>query len=245
MTGMLLPAAPWFFELRLDRRGFFLLMIAIGLDGLANYSYFRSFERVDAITVSGLLAVSPLFALVLSPLFYYQGESLGMVQVLSVLLFTCGVLMLGGSFQHHSPRLENIPIREIFYPLGTAFLFTVSMFLIKNLFAGNYLNPYTFYLIRAFFISGISWMITRPKLGWVNEISLVLTAGRLIFVIGQWLFLLSALKVGHPAVVKAISDLSPMVVVMFSWILLREKPSLMQILGMTVILAGGSVLAFQ
>ena len=119
------------------------------------------------------------------------------------------------------------------------------MFLIKKLFAGNYLNPYTFYLIRAFFISGISWMITRPKLGWVNEISLVLTAGRLIFVIGQWLFLLSALKVGHPAVVKAISDLSPMVVVMFSWILLREKPSLMQILGMTVILAGGSVLAFQ
>ena len=98
MTGMLLPAAPWFFELRLDRRGFFLLMIAIGLDGLANYSYFRSFERVDAITVSGLLAVSPLFGLVLSPLFYYQGESLGMVQVLSVLLFTCGVLMLGGSF---------------------------------------------------------------------------------------------------------------------------------------------------
>jgi len=44
-------------------------------------------------------------------------------------------------------------------------------------------------------------------------------------------------------VVKAISDLSPMVVMMFSWSLLREKPSPMQVLGMVVILAGGSVLA--
>jgi drug/metabolite transporter (DMT)-like permease len=243
MTGMLLPAAPWLFELRLDSKGFFLLMAAIGLDGLANYGYFRSFERVDAVTVSGLLAVSPLFALGISPLFFYQSESLGALQVLSVLLFTCGIWMIVGRFQHHSTELERVPIKEIFYPLGTAFLFTLSMFVIKDLFAGNYLNPYTYYLIRAFLISGVSWMITRPNLDWINGISLLLTAGRLIFVIGQWLFLLSALKVGHPAVVKAISDLSPMVVMMFSWSLLREKPSPMQVLGMVVILAGGSVLA--
>ena len=243
MTGMLLPAAPWLFELRLDSKGFFLLMAAIGLDGLANYGYFRSFERVDAVTVSGLLAVSPLFALGISPLFFYQSESLGALQVLSVLLFTCGIWMIVGRFQQNSTELERVPIKEIFYPLGTAFLFTLSMFVIKDLFAGNYLNPYTYYLIRAFLISGVSWMITRPNLDWINGISLLLTAGRLIFVIGQWLFLLSALKVGHPAVVKAISDLSPMVVMMFSWSLLREKPSPMQVLGMVVILAGGSVLA--
>lgn len=245
MAGMLLPAAPWLFELQLNGKGLFLLIAAIGLDGLANYGYFRSFERIDAVTVSGLLAVSPLFALGLSPLFFYQGESLGLVQVFSVLLFTCGVLMILVRFQHESRQSRNVPVREIFYPLGTAFLFSVSMFLIKDLFAENYLNPYTYYLIRAFLISGVSWVITRPNLKWVNGVSLLLTAGRLIFVIGQWLFLLSALKFGHPAIVKAISDLSPMIVALFSWSFLREKPSPMQVIGMAVILAGGSLLAVQ
>lgn len=244
MTVMLLPAAPWLFQLHINATSLLMLVGAIGLDGLANYGYFRSFERLNAVSVSGILAVSPLFALILSPVFLYQGEYLGWKQTAAVLFFTSGVLMIILGFQQGITSQNKLPIKEAVFPFGTAFLFSLSMFLVKDLFSGNYLNPYTYYLIRAAVISVISWVITKPNLNWVNRSNVVLTVGRLVFVIGQWLFLLSALRSGHPAMVKAISDLSPIVVVIFSWSFLREKPSSLQIMGMGVILAGGYILAF-
>ncbi len=87
MTVMLLPAAPWLFQLHINAASLLILVGAIGLDGLANYGYFRSFERLDAVSVSGILAVSPLFALILSPVFLYQGEYLGLKQIAAVLFF--------------------------------------------------------------------------------------------------------------------------------------------------------------
>lgn len=244
MAGMLLPATPWFFHLNLNTKGLILLVGAISLDGLANYGYFRSFERMDAVTVSGLLAVSPLFALGLTPFFLYQGSVPGSSQILAIGLFTLGIMMILAGFRKRSSSQKSIPAREFVFPLGTAFLFSTSMFLVKDLFLGNFLNPFTYYFIRAAVISVVSWMLIKPDLGWINGYNLLLTAGRLIFVIGQWLFLLSALKTGHPAVIKAIADLSPLVVVVFSWSMLRERPSLLQVAGMIMILAGGSVLAF-
>jgi drug/metabolite transporter (DMT)-like permease len=244
MAVMLLPAAPWFFQLHITGKSLLILVGAIGLDGLANYGYFRSFERLDAVSVSGMLAVSPLFALILSPVFLYQGEFLGWKQIAAVLFFTGGVLMILLGFRQDITSQSKLPFSEVVFPLGTAFFFSLSMFLVKDLFSGNYLNPYTYYLIRATVISAVSWVITKPNLSWVNRSSLVLTVGRLVFVIGQWLFLLSALRSGHPAFVKAISDLSPIIVVLFSWSFLREKPSLMQVLGMAIILVGGCILAF-
>ncbi len=245
MAAMLLPAAPWFFHLNLDSKSLILLAGAIGLDGLANYGYFRSFERIEAVTASGLLAISPLFALGLSPLFLYQGLILKSGQILAVGLFSFGIIMILTGFRNRSLPLRSAPAKEFVFPIGTAFLFSISMFFVRDLFLGNFLNPFTYYLIRAVIICAVSWMITKPDLGWVNPASLLMTAGRLVFVIGQWLFLLSALKTGHPAVVKAIADLSPLVVVLFSWSLLREKPTLLQVAGMMAILAGGSVLALS
>ncbi|GIV66696.1 MAG: hypothetical protein KatS3mg047_1089 [Bellilinea sp.] len=243
MTGMLLPVTPWFFHLNLNLRGMVLLVMAISLDGLANYGYFRSFERMNAVTVSGLLAVSPMFALVFSPLFIYQGSVLGLGQILAVGLFTLGIIMIVTGFQDRSSPQDNTPVKEIVFPLGTALLFSISMFLVKDLFLENVLNPFTYYLIRAGVISVISWTITKPDLRWVNWSTFFITAVRLMFVIGQWLFLLSALKNGHPALVKAVADLSPVIVALFSWSLLKEKPSLLQLGGVAVILAGGIVLA--
>ncbi len=245
MAALLIPAAPWYFYLNLNSKSIALLLAAISLDGLANFGYFRSFEKVDAVTASGLLAVSPLFALGLSPLFLYQGEVLGFGQILAVGLFTIGVGMILAGFRRRASPQKNIPTREFFFPLGTAFLFSVSMFLIKDLFLENFINPFTYYLIRAGVIGVVSWLIIKPDLGWVNGFNLLMTVCRLIFVVAQWLFLLSALRIGHPAVVKAISDLSPLVVILFSWSLLREKPTLLQVGGMMVILAGGSVLALS
>ncbi|GAP10570.1 predicted membrane protein [Bellilinea caldifistulae] len=244
MAGMLLPATPWFFHLNLNTKGLILLAGAISLDGLANYGYFRSFERMDAVTASGLLAVSPLFALALTPLFLYQGSNPGSGQILAVGLFTFGIIMILVGLRKYSVSQKSFPTKEFVFPLGTAFLFSISMFFVKDLFLGNFLNPFTYYFLRAVVISVVSWVLIKPDLGWINGFNLLLTAGRLIFVIGQWLFLLTALKTGHPAVIKAIADLSPLVVVVFSWSVLRERPSFLQVAGMIMILAGGSVLAF-
>ncbi|MEW6180129.1 MAG: DMT family transporter [Chloroflexota bacterium] len=239
MTLMILPAAPWFFEFHLDWRGLILLSAAIVLDGLANYGYFRSFERMSAVTASGFLALSPLFAAGISPFFVKQSGSLGILQILAVFLFTAGAVFMISGFKNRLEAIEKSSLKEAVFPLGSALLFAVSMYLVKELFAGNYLNPYTYYLIRAAAISIISWGIIKPDLSWLNFKNLFLTSNRLAFVIGQWLFLLSALQTGHPAIVRAVADLSPVIVLIFSWSFLHEKPSLMQGIGLSIIVLGG------
>ncbi|MEW6650981.1 MAG: EamA family transporter, partial [Chloroflexota bacterium] len=110
------------------------------------------------------------------------------------------------------------------------------------LFDTDAINAYTYYLIRAAMIGLVAGMVLKARFSWLNKGFAFQIAGRLLFVIGQWLALLTALQLDHPAVVKAVADLSPLFVLGFSWGVLREKPGKTQIFGVVMIVLGAVLL---
>lgn len=242
MALMLAPAAPLLWRLSLDAQTAAWLLLAIGLDGLANYGYFRSFKVLDATTASSLMAVSPLFALLLAPAFGSLAGGIHAAQIGAVILLTGGTVVIVGGFAR-AARVGGAHLRrEGAYPLGAAFLFAASLYPLRILFSEGATNPYTYYLIRAALIGAVAWALLKPKMIWLNRSSGGLVAGRLVFVIAQWLALLSALQWGHPAVVKAVADLTPLFVLLIAWGMSAEKPSRAQAAGVVMIALGVALL---
>ena len=236
MTIMLLPGAPFFWQLALEPRGLFLFMGAVCLDAVANYCYFRSFERLSAVTASSLLAFSPVFVLALAPVLGAASGGFTLWQAIGVLMAAGGLWMLA-----HNPNVgdqlaaDKAKRVEMIWPLAAAGLFGISVYLLKTIFSQGIANPYTYYFVRAPMIAILTAVITRPNLKWVTRGSFGVTAGRLVFVIAQWLLLLYALEAGVPAVVKALGDLSPFFVVLLGWGFIREKPNRHQVGGVILI----------
>lgn len=243
MAVLLAPTTPLFWHLQLNQHTAAWLFLAIGLDGLANYAYFRSFKLLDTTTASSLMAVSPLFVLLLAPAFGSLAGGMKIEQIAAVILLTGGtVTLVGGCATANIDNRLRIT-RESVFPLGAAFLFAASMYPLKVLFSNSAINPYTYYLIRAAAIGFIAWITLKPKMSWLNLFSGRLIAGRLVFVIGQWLALLTALQFGHPAVVKAVADLTPLFVLLIAWGGTAEKPNRVQIFGVAMIVLGALFLS--
>lgn len=238
MTVMLLPGVPFFWQLAPEPRGLILFAGAVCLDGVANYCYFRSFERLSAVTASSLLAFSPVFVLALAPIFGGANGRLSLWQAIGILMAAGGLWLLAGNPDKAGPARAGEPNRgELIWPLAAAGLFGVSVYLLKTIFNQEIANPYTYYFVRAPMIAILTAVLTRPSLRWVTRGSLGVTAGRLVFVIAQWMLLLYALEAGVPAVVKALGDLSPFFVVLLGWVFIQERPSPQQVGGVILIVA--------
>ncbi len=220
------------------------LALAIGLDAAANYAYFQSFARLDTLTASILLALSPLFTLLAAPFLSPISLPLGWFQILGVVLCSGAVLVLTQA-QNAAPSL--LPARPhpapsaLAYPLVAAALFGLSLYPTQHLFAAGYTNPPTYYLIRAAVITLLAWPLSRPRwrglpAGLVRGLAL-----RAAVVIAQWLVLLYALEGAAPAVVKALADTSPLFVLGLSlW--RGEKPTRTQVLSALGVVLGVALL---
>src|SRR5574340_1233567 len=217
MTLMLLPAAPWFWRFDANRQAVGLFVLAALVDAAANILYFKSFEALPAVTASSILALSPLFSLIMWPwlapdavLSEWNGVGIG--------LAVTGLVLLarpekGPAAELHERRWR---LGAIAYPLLAAMLFGVNIYPVRMLLLNGWTNPYTYYLLRAPVIAAATWLVLRPNLGWVDGKKVAMTAGRLVFVIGQWLLLLAALEAGNPAVIKALADTSPLFVLLLA-----------------------------
>ncbi|MEN4012867.1 MAG: DMT family transporter [Bellilinea sp.] len=242
MMLFLAPAAPVFWNFTFSQFAMLLLLAAISLDGLANFCYFRSFEQLDATTASSVLAVSPIFALLLAPLFGNLTGRIECHQIFAIILLAAGILAVVNGFSPFREGVRRGRAKEFAFPLAAAFLFSASMYPLKILFDTDAINAYTYYLIRAAMIGLVAGMVLKARFSWLNKGFAFQIAGRLLFVIGQWLALLTALQLDHPAVVKAVADLSPLFVLGFSWGILREKPGKTQIFGVVMIVLGAVLL---
>ena len=240
LTLMLLPFAPFFFQVRWSWQTFGLLALVALLDGAANYLYFLSFEISDAVTASSLLSLSPFFTLLLLPLAGPAQGALTARSVLGVVVIVAGIFTLNRAMQSAAPEGQRPAwqLKKLLAPTGASFFFGASVYLIKYLFSQGLTNPYSYYLLRAAMISLMMLVLIRPDLKWVSRPALGLVTGRLALVITQWMLLLYALDYGNPAVVKAVGDTSPLFVVAISAAFLKERVTRSKLLGVACILIG-------
>lgn len=242
--GMMLPLAPLYFRLAWQPEPLGWLALSVGLDALANYAYFRAFVDLDAVSASTLLALSPLFTLLIA--LGLPGQSVGLqpLQMVGVIVCTGGVLALTRVQPHvnEAVRGDAGPTRAWLYPLVAAALFGLSLYPARLLFTRGWTNPPTYYLVRAGLIALVArWVAPSGSFRWQAE-QVGRLALRAVLVIGQWLALLFALEGGAPAAVKALADTSPLFVVGFSAILGRERPTRAQVMAALGVVAGVALL---
>ncbi|NPV77166.1 MAG: DMT family transporter [Anaerolineae bacterium] len=235
---LMLPFAPLFFSVQPTSLALGLIAVAACIDGLANYLYFRAFEITDAVTASSLLSVSPLFTLAFLPIFEPKNGSLNALTVLGVIIITVGIFILNRSNpDNHNHKLTEQNIWKLLLPLLSALLFGANIYLVKHLFSQNFANPYSYYLLRALVISILSFVLLKPAFKWVTLKNISLAAGRGVVVIGKWLLLLYALDIGNPPVVKAVSDISPLFVILIA-LMSKQKITSTQWIGTIGIITG-------
>lgn len=233
---MLLPAAPFFWQVEFSWRALVVFLLAVLLDAMGNIFYFMAFERVPAVTASAAMALSPLAALALQPLLE-PGFRLSWLNIGGIGLVVTGLVLLARNGSNGAEAVKMTPIHLV-YPLLAALLFGVNVFPVRTLMANEWTNPYTYYLLRALLVALLTVLVLRPKLGWLNRLRVVKIGGRLVFVIAQWLLLLAALERGNPAVVKTLADTSPLFVLGLAGVLLGEKVGWRQGLGAALTVAG-------
>ena len=87
-------------------------------------------------------------------------------------------------------------------------------------------------------IALLAQIFFRPNYRWLTRTTLPLTISRAAVVLAQWLLLLYALQGGNPAAIKAISDASPLFVLLFGGLFLQEKITRLKAAGVIAIVAG-------
>jgi drug/metabolite transporter (DMT)-like permease len=242
MTLMLLPGLPWFWHVDWSNGLVLRIAIAVLIDSAGNILYFYSFEHLEPVVASAMLSISPLLGLFVAPFFTGAVGAIGFGQVLGVFLITGGLYTL--ALQPLRTALSNggeWSVKQWLIYIGTpilaALLFTISIFIMRADLASGAVNSYSYYLIEAV-IALLTAFITRPNLTWVAPRSILITSERMVFVLAQWLLLLTAIQMGNAVVVKAIADSTPFFVVLISWLLLRQKLPRTQWAGALLVVAG-------
>jgi drug/metabolite transporter (DMT)-like permease len=245
MALMMLPGLPflWHFQ-----GGWLTLAILCGtvlLDTLGNFLYFRAFEINNAATASALLSLSPLFTLLLSGLVAFTPTP-GWIEFLAVLFIVAGIVILQREMVAGDAAADparNKHFIRMLAPLGAALIFGATILPVKYLLSNQLLNPYTYYFLRGPLIALLAQLFFHPDYRWLTRSTLPLTVGRAAIVLAQWLLLLYALQGGNPAVVKTVSDSSPLFVLFFGGLFLHEKITRRKAAGVMGMVIGLALLA--
>jgi drug/metabolite transporter (DMT)-like permease len=266
LFALLAPFAPFAFELHTLKKwhgipvALLMLFLASAFDFIANYYYFKAFEIEDASTVSALLSLGPLFTLLASPIAIHVipgAPDLTRLMVWDIggtLLIVAGVGTLNRQLRatrrqdtpaqtqiEHSPEAvfrHEAAFRRLLVPLAASCLLGINAYTVKYIFSQAFMNPYTYYFLRLGLVATMAHLVFRPSLAWVNAASLATIAGRGIFVVLQWMAMLTALARGNPTIVKAVSEISPLFVIGLSMILLKEKITRDKVVGACLIIGG-------
>lgn len=245
MALMMLPGLPFFWHFQGGWSTLAILGGTVLLDTLGNYLYFRAFEINSAATASTLLSLSPLFTLLLSGLAAFTPAP-GWMEFLAVLLIVAGVVILQREMVAGDAAARpagDKRLIQLLAPLGAALIFGATILPIKYLLGNRLVNPYTFYFLRGPLIALLAQLFFHSDYRWLTRSTLPLTAGRAAIVLAQWLLLLYALQGGKPATVKAISDASPLFVLLFGSLFLREKITRRKAAGVMGVVIGLALLA--
>lgn len=195
------------------------LLYLIGvIDALANYFYFKSFEKSEASVATPLLALAPIITFIGS--FIFLGTETSFIK------FTLAVcVMMGIIIMSTDPKeIKHSFHGSLFAPLMACLLFGLSSipskFLLSNLTA---INAPTLYMFRATIIGMISFIFMRPNLQSLTTQLYKLIWFQGILAIIQWVSLYLSLSKGNPGITMTLANISPVFTVFLGAFFLKEK----------------------
>jgi uncharacterized membrane protein len=224
--------SPFFYRFDLSPESLSLLIVVGAIDTLANYFYFKTFEKTEASIATPILSLAPGFTFLFSWLFIGDKVSL------RTLILTIIIIFLIVLFSIDFKKFKHFKAAALIPALASSFLFGVSAvpskYLLSNLHA---INSPTLYMIRAGFIAIFGLLLFGlPPLRKITNRQYGFIFIRGLFVITQWLLLYYALTKGNAGVVVTLGNITPIFVFVFSVIFLRENPTIKKISAAMLVL---------
>lgn len=228
MAVTMLVLSPLFYHFEYSPKSIMLLLSIVLIDIIANYFYFKTFEKSEASVATPLLSIAPLFTFILS--YFILGESVDVKTLLLSLTIVFLIIWFG-----YVPNSKYT--KETLRPaIIASFLFGLSAIPTKELLSEvDVINAPTLYMFRAALIAIIALLIFKTKTNIsVKQYRLMFFRG--LIVITQWVLLYYALTKGAAGVTMTISNTAPIFVFIFSIIILNEKPTLKKMLAAIAVL---------
>ena len=231
MAITLLFLSPLFYKFIFSWKSIGLVFLIAIIDTLANYFYFKTFEKTEASIAVPILSLAPIITFLFSAIFL--AEFPPVINIISAMCIMILVIIFSTDFKN-LPRFNTTTL----YPaLLSSLLFGISAIPSKYLLSTlRATNAPTLYMIRAILIGLFSLLIFKDSFKALDLKIYTFIFVRGLFVIGQWVLLYYALTLGSTGVAITLGNITPIFVFILSLLFLKEKPTLKKVLVSILIL---------
>ena len=232
MGATLVLVSPLFYHFEASLMSVMLVILIALIDAVANYFYFKTFEKTEASVATPILSLAPGFTFVFGWLF------LGDVVSLPTLLI--GVLIIGLTvfISADYKNFNRFSSTTLLPALIASFLFGISAipskYLLDTLGA---INAPTLYMFRAGFIALFVLLLFGFTVEHITMRQYRFIFIRGLFVIAQWILLYYALTIGNAGVTVTLGNITPVFVLALSILFLKERATYKKIIAVLLILA--------
>lgn len=237
MGAILLLVSPIFYHFEASMLSIGLIALIGLIDTLANYFYFKTFEKTEASVATPILSLSPGFTFLFGWLFLEDVVS-ARAYLLSFLIIASIIY-----FSSDKKNFEKFKSATLAPALISSLLFGISAIPAKYLLSvADAINSPTLYMFRSGYIALFSLLFFKFSITDIPFHKYRLIFIRSLFVITQWLLFYYALSLGNSGVTATLGNITPIFVFILSIIFLRERPTLKKafaaslILGLTLVI---------
>ncbi|MCX6784394.1 MAG: DMT family transporter [Candidatus Komeilibacteria bacterium] len=229
MGVTLLLLSPWFYYFKITLLSFGLLVLISFIDCLANYFYFKIFEKNEASIATPILSLAPAFTflfawLIINDVVSWEKYIISLAIIILVVLFSADFSFKSFKFKSLLPGLIS------------SALFGLSAIPSKYLLSSGVINAPTLYMFRAGLIALFALLFFRFPLNSLTTGQYQTIFFRGLFVITQWVLLYYALTLGNSGVTLTLSNTTPIFVFILGAIFLQEKITYKKIIAALLIL---------
>lgn len=226
MAATLLVVSPVFYFFEPSPKSVMLLLVVSLVDTVANYFYFKTFEKTEATVATPILSLAPIFT------FVFGWILLGEKVSATTLLLSGIIVVLIVWFSSSKKEFHQFKLDTLKPALAASFLFGISAIPAKEiLFNEASINAPTLYMFRAALIALFSLIFFNFQTKGITPKQYRLIFIRGLFVIGQWLLLYFALTIGNSGVTITLANITPIFVFVLGAIFLREQVTTKKLLA--------------
>lgn len=232
----MLPIIYFFWKLSSEAfalKNIFIFILVIIFAVIANFLYYYSLKKEKISKLEPARILEPLFTILLAIIFsFIFGEVLyeKNLKIIIPAIIATGALIFSQIKKHHL-RFNKYLIIAIFASLFFALELVTSRLIL------DFYSPVTFYFLRCVSIFLISFAIFKPKLSGLEK----KTYGKILLISAIWVVYRMVIYYGYLSYGVIFTTLmitfGPILVYVFAWIFLKDKPEIKEIIASLIIIA--------
>ncbi len=229
---LLLIVSPFFFYFQPSASSIGLLVLIAFIDWVANYCFFKTFEKAEASVAVPLLSLSPAFT------FFFSWMFIGEVVSARTYILAVAIIILIAIFSTDFSNFKKFRGDTLLPALTASLLFGISAIPSKMLLTQMHaVNPLTLFMLRAFLIAFFAFCFLREKMAPITKRQYGSIMGRSVLIILSWVLLYLSFEKGSAGVALTLGNITPIFVFILSMIFLHEKPTVKKVIAAGLILA--------